>query len=303
MVFAAAFMGGWFWVIVRIQPLSRDWDAALPLWIAAPGLVLELAGWLGVMVCIALFVVRGRGTPAIFDAPRKFVAAGPYRYARNPMYLSAIAIFLGFGLYVRSLAVLAFAGAWFLLVHLFVVSIEEPGLRRRFGRTYDEYCERVPRWLPRAAAALCFAVLAVTPTYGQATRPDLTGTWTLSVIRSDYGPFPAPTHRIDVVEHREATLKVNRREVTASGEERAGEWACSTEQVECTNTIGGTEMKSTARWEGTTLVIDTKTTYQGQKASLEDRWTLSPDHRTLTIDRHASSPQRTIDQIFVLERR
>ena len=151
MMFAAAFMSGWFWVILRLQPLSREWDAALPFWIAAPGLVLELAGWLGVLVCIALFVVRGRGTPAIFDAPRTFVAVGPYRYARNPMYLSAVAIFAGFGLYVRSLAVLAFTGAWFLLVHVFVLFIEEPGLRRRFGRTYDEYCKRVPRWMPRAA--------------------------------------------------------------------------------------------------------------------------------------------------------
>ena len=59
------------------------------------------------------------------------------------MYLSAIATFLGFGLYARSLAVLAFAGAWFLMIHFFVVFIEEPGLRRRFGGTYDAY--RSPR--------------------------------------------------------------------------------------------------------------------------------------------------------------
>ena len=27
--------------------------------------------------------------------------------------------------------------------------VEEPGLRRRFGAEYEEYCARVPRWLPR----------------------------------------------------------------------------------------------------------------------------------------------------------
>ena len=111
LVFAVAFMGGWFWVVLRLQPLSREWDVWLPAWLAAPGVGLGLAGALGMMACIALFVVRGRGTPAIFDAPRRFVAVGPYRYVRNPMYLSAIATFLGFGLYARSLAVLAFAAS------------------------------------------------------------------------------------------------------------------------------------------------------------------------------------------------
>jgi protein-S-isoprenylcysteine O-methyltransferase Ste14 len=148
LMFAAAFMWGWYWVVLRLQPLSREWDVWLPIWIAGPGVGLGLAGALGLMACIALFVVRGRGTPAIFDAPRRFVAVGPYRYVRNPMYLSAIATFVGFGLYARSLAVLAFAAAWFLMIHIFVVVVEEPGLRRRFGGTYDAYLQRVSRWMP-----------------------------------------------------------------------------------------------------------------------------------------------------------
>jgi protein-S-isoprenylcysteine O-methyltransferase Ste14 len=27
--------------------------------------------------------------------------------------------------------------------------VEEPALLRRFGAEYEEYCSRVPRWLPR----------------------------------------------------------------------------------------------------------------------------------------------------------
>jgi protein-S-isoprenylcysteine O-methyltransferase Ste14 len=149
-VFATAFMGGWFWVVLQLQPLSQRWDAALPAWIAALGAVLGLAGAAGIATCVGLFVVRGRGTPALFDAPRRFVAMGPYRRVRNPMYLSAIAVFAGYGLYVQSLAVLAFAAAWFLLIHMIVLVIEEPGLRRRFGPTYEAYCRQVPRWIPGA---------------------------------------------------------------------------------------------------------------------------------------------------------
>jgi protein-S-isoprenylcysteine O-methyltransferase Ste14 len=151
-VFAVAFMGGWLWVVLRVQPLSREYDVALPIWITVPGVGLGLAGALGIIVCVAVFVVRGRGTPAIFDAPQRFVGVGPYKYVRNPMYLGAVATFLGVGLSVRSLAVLAFAGAWFLMIHAVVVFIEEPGLRRRFGGTYEAYCQRVSRWMPNATA-------------------------------------------------------------------------------------------------------------------------------------------------------
>ena len=33
--------------------------------------------------------------------------------------------------------------------HLAVVLLEEPQTRRRFGADYDDYCRRVPRWIPR----------------------------------------------------------------------------------------------------------------------------------------------------------
>ena len=43
--------------------------------------------------CIGTFVTKGQGTPAPFDPPREFVASGPYRYVRNPMYIGALARF------------------------------------------------------------------------------------------------------------------------------------------------------------------------------------------------------------------
>jgi protein-S-isoprenylcysteine O-methyltransferase Ste14 len=32
---------------------------------------------------------------------------------------------------------------------LFVLVYEEPVLRTKFGAEYEEYCRRVPRWIPR----------------------------------------------------------------------------------------------------------------------------------------------------------
>ena len=99
--------------------------------------------------CAATFVVAGEGTPAPFDPPRKFVAKGPYRYVRNPMYIGGFTALVGLGLYWRSPSVLILAVAWWMLFALFVLAVEEPMLRSKFGEEYHTYCRTVPRWLPR----------------------------------------------------------------------------------------------------------------------------------------------------------
>jgi hypothetical protein len=57
------------------------------------------------------FVVSGRGTSAPFDAPRQLVAVGPYRWVRNPMYLGAGLVVVGYACYEKSIAVLLLAAA------------------------------------------------------------------------------------------------------------------------------------------------------------------------------------------------
>ncbi len=99
--------------------------------------------------CLGAFIVQGRGTPALFDSPRRLVAAGPYRYVRNPMYIGGALLLLGFGLVQRSPSIVLFVAVWCLLFHLFVVLYEEAALRAKFGPDYEEYCRRTPRWIPR----------------------------------------------------------------------------------------------------------------------------------------------------------
>jgi protein-S-isoprenylcysteine O-methyltransferase Ste14 len=77
------------------------------------------------------------------------VAQGLYRYVRNPMYVSVLLVLLGESVFFESRRLLLYAGIVWLVVHSFVLIYEEPALRRKFGAAYDEYCRRVPRWLPR----------------------------------------------------------------------------------------------------------------------------------------------------------
>ena len=103
--------------------------------------------WLALW-CLVVFVVRGHGTPAPFDAPRKLVAIGPYRYIRNPMYVGGGLALLGFGLLQTSPSIVLFVPVWWLLFHVMVLVYEEPVLRAKFGSDYDDYCRRIPRWIP-----------------------------------------------------------------------------------------------------------------------------------------------------------
>src|SRR5262249_16773057 len=74
-------MGGfgflWGWGALGLEPYDRRLGIRLPGAIPL-GIAFMLAGGLLALSCVGLFVVRGEGTPAPFDAPRQFVAAEPY---------------------------------------------------------------------------------------------------------------------------------------------------------------------------------------------------------------------------------
>lgn len=134
------------------------------VWI--PGSILTRAGvapepvaWLAVSfiaggavlycVCLTNFAIVGRGTPGPWDAPRRLVAVGPYRWVRNPIYIAALLVVVGEAWLFISPSLLLYAGAMAIFCHLFVIGYEEPTLRRSFGETYAEYIRTVPRWVPR----------------------------------------------------------------------------------------------------------------------------------------------------------
>jgi protein-S-isoprenylcysteine O-methyltransferase Ste14 len=98
--------------------------------------------------CAWDFAVTGLGTPAPIDMPRKLVVKGLYRFVRNPMYVGVASSVLGQAILFGSSAVCIYIGCVWLICNLFVVFYEEPTLRRKFGAEYEEYCRRVPRWLP-----------------------------------------------------------------------------------------------------------------------------------------------------------
>lgn len=147
-VLFTALLPGMTLVVIPYGLLRRTGVVAVPplsfLTIAASVLGMLAAGTL--LYCIWGFAVRGSGTLAPIDPPKALVIHDFYRYTRNPMYLSVLAVMLSEALCFRSTGLLIYAGLSFVAFHLFVTYGEEPQLRRRFGQAYDDYCQAVPRW-------------------------------------------------------------------------------------------------------------------------------------------------------------
>ena len=117
------------------------------------GLGLFVIGAAIYLWCAWDFAVKGMGTPAPIDAPKKLVVSRLYRYSRNPMYVGVVAMIAGQAIYYGSPAMAIYMVAVVAAFSLFVMLYEEPVLRRKFGAQYDEYCRRVPRWIvPRRRA-------------------------------------------------------------------------------------------------------------------------------------------------------
>ena len=133
---------------------------SISLYVQQPPLFgLEPMRWLGVLLLalgavllaetFARFALQGLGTPAPIAPTRTLVVTGSYRFVRNPMYVAVVSLILGQGLLFGNWLVLAYGAVVWLTVHLFVLSYEEPTLRRSYGEQYERYCANVRRWIPR----------------------------------------------------------------------------------------------------------------------------------------------------------
>ena len=115
---------------------------------ALVGTALVACGATLVAHSVSLFVRFGKGTLAPWDPTRELVTTGAYRYSRNPMKAGLFLVLAGEALATQSGA-LAMWFACFTLVNVLYVRLhEEPGLAKRFGAPYRDYCARVPRWWP-----------------------------------------------------------------------------------------------------------------------------------------------------------
>jgi hypothetical protein len=149
------------------------------------------------------------------------------------------------------------------------------------------------RWCGLALVALALGV-------AQAAKPDFSGNWKLNAAKSDFGAMPTPA-RTDKIRHNDPILLDSYTQSGPQGEISV-DMKYSTDGQETTSSLHGSDLKSVAKWEGDQLVIEGKLSLNGAEVTLKDRWSLSADGKTLTIQRHADTPMGQTHQKIVLEK-
>jgi protein-S-isoprenylcysteine O-methyltransferase Ste14 len=95
------------------------------------------------------FALTGGGTPAPIAPTGNLVVVGLHRFVRNPMYIGVALVIGGQAWLFHSLHLAIYMACMLLVAHLFVITYEEPTLRKQFGEEYEQYRAKVPRWIPK----------------------------------------------------------------------------------------------------------------------------------------------------------
>jgi protein-S-isoprenylcysteine O-methyltransferase Ste14 len=98
-VYVTCFVWLFAWLALSVRRFDAGFAVVWPEAIGPVAVVLMAVGVALAFTCVGVFVARGRGTPALFDPPREFVAIGPYRCVRNPMYVGGLTLLVGFGVW------------------------------------------------------------------------------------------------------------------------------------------------------------------------------------------------------------
>jgi protein-S-isoprenylcysteine O-methyltransferase Ste14 len=128
---------------------DRFWPFTLPRPLEPLAWPLVILGAFLILAAEFSFLFVGRATGAPGNPPRKLVATGLYRWARNPIYLGDAALLFGVACFYGSPNLFLIALAFLPAMHVMVVLVEEPRTERRLGAGYVSYKQNVSRWLPR----------------------------------------------------------------------------------------------------------------------------------------------------------
>lgn len=113
------------------------------------GSISLIAGIILFSKSLSLFIKIGNGTLAPWNPTKKMIIQGLYRHVRNPMLIGVNFILLGEALLLQSGNIMIWMIVFIIINTIYFIKKEEPDLAKKFGEEYRDYCQHVPRWIPR----------------------------------------------------------------------------------------------------------------------------------------------------------
>ncbi|MBZ5501711.1 MAG: hypothetical protein LAN59_05620 [Acidobacteriia bacterium] len=136
-----------------------------------------------------------------------------------------------------------------------------------------------------------------------ASRPNLTGSWKLNAAKSNFGTMGAPDSGVETIVDNEPSVKVTVDQKGGMMGDVNYTESISTDGKETTWAgMGGAEVKGTGHWDGATLVVNAKTSFQGSDVTIKDTYKVSDDGKSLTVATHAETSMGNFDATAVFDK-
>ena len=138
-IVAGYFLGRWL-------PLLTEYELATPdrYWIG--GAVIVVSGFAFALWPLLLFRDTEQNPTPWSETP-KIIVKGPYKFTRNPMYLSMVMFNFGFAIIFSEAWILAFMPILVLVLYHTAIKHEEAYLEEKFGESFLAYKRSVRRWI------------------------------------------------------------------------------------------------------------------------------------------------------------
>jgi hypothetical protein len=135
------------------------------------------------------------------------------------------------------------------------------------------------------------------------TVPNLSGTWKLNIAKSNFGQIPPPASQTDTIDDNEPTVKIAEDQKGGMMGDMNQTTTLSTDGKPTTSAgMGGAQVTNTAHWEGNTLVVNAKTSFQDSPVTIKDSYSVSQDGKTLTEVTHIESSMGNFDTTSVYDK-
>ncbi|GAF59101.1 putative protein-S-isoprenylcysteine methyltransferase [Psychrobacter sp. JCM 18902] len=102
---------------------------------------------LGIMGVTQFRIAQTTPNPQALEKVSSLVTSGVYQYSRNPMYVGLVLILLGWAFYLSHFLAFVLLPIFILYMTRFQIQPEERMMAQKFGKTYQDYLNKVRRWI------------------------------------------------------------------------------------------------------------------------------------------------------------
>ncbi len=143
-VIQVAIIAALMYGIAQVLPLSSILLASK--WLIF-GIFITIGSFFGVAGIVSFYIAKTTVNPEKPEKASTLVTTGIYQFTRNPMYVGLVCFLIAWAAWLGSFYSLIFIVVFIFYMNRFQIKPEERALAKLFGQDYQDYCQKVRRWL------------------------------------------------------------------------------------------------------------------------------------------------------------